>query len=326
MAQIDEKILEIMDFFENHVVKKSTINVVCSIYHLKETAFIGTTLNDLAINILKEAEFEMMNEDFAYIFAALLIVENEYPFSKIQPYIALLHEVNKAGFQSTVSNFMAYALMSVENPTKYINEAKTIYRHMQGEHAFLTDEEDFLLAQYLACTDRPAVELIFEAEHYYDALLNAGFRRGSALQFLAHQLVLFGQFEDKELWVNKAYYIYNGLRSQKMKIKRVHMMMIGLAAFYINPVDEFLKRYVSGDNETLNEKLVATEEQLEAIEILKISTSKEDEEYISAMLLFRTIVNILLPESTDSYLNLEKLLRLPHMQFILLNLWVAYTS
>lgn len=325
MTQVDAKTLEIIEFFENRGVKKSTVNVVCSIYRLKETPFIGTTLNDLAVNILKEAEFEMMNEDFAYIFAALLIADNEYPFSKIQPYIELLHEVHKAGFQSTVSNFMAYALMYVENPTKYIYEAKTIYRHMQGEHAFLTGEEDFLLAQYLACTDRPVEALIFEAEYYYDALLGVGFRRGNALQFLAHQLVLFEQFDNKEIWVNKAFYIYNGLKSQKMKIKRVHMMMIGLAAFYINPVDELLKRYIASSDE-LKTLSTSTDEQLRTIDRNGLSTSKEDEAYLSAMLLFKTIVNMLLPECTDFYLNLDKLTRLPHMQFILMNLWVAYTS
>ncbi|EOC99239.1 conserved protein YeaA [Caldisalinibacter kiritimatiensis] len=178
----------------------------------------------------------------------MLISKYENPKEKVDKLIEYQNKMTNEGLKSgTYSSISALALMSnnenLKDIQQKIRKAKDIYKEMKSNHFFLTSQSDYPLAILLSKYDKPTSEIIEEIEYYYTELSDGPFKKGNTLQLLSH-IMMLSDTENKNFMVKRCNEIYDKLKTQGIKIKRMHYPAIGMMAIIDSELDkeiEFIK-------------------------------------------------------------------------------------
>lgn len=131
-----------------------------------------------------------------------------------------------AGFASSTYQSIAALFLIDEAHAK---RAKQLHNEMKKKHQFLTGKDDIPYA-ILLTRERTDTRLQSQTmRHYYDALVQQGFKRGDALQAMSQLLTLYGlQFEP--LLVDYAVAIHAYLKRENKKVRRNFYPFIAMLA------------------------------------------------------------------------------------------------
>lgn len=213
---------------------EAMLNLIVAIYGLSDHEFKEAAYREVVSSLRLKCDYSLMTANIACLYAALLDVLYENPLSKIYPMIDLVNMFRDTGFRSRVSNMMALALLNegedFDAEDRSSNTLK-LYHAIHQKHGFITGEDDYLAAMYMAGKGLAVEDMVDKIEAYYHALASHSFAKGNALQALAHQIILLGS-QDQEALVGVIDAWHRSFKKHHIKTNSSQILVYGLLAAF----------------------------------------------------------------------------------------------
>lgn len=179
----------------------------------------------------KTSFFSPLHSHQRFATSAVLIAKYNNPKEQADKLIDYYEKLLSAGFKNTSYTVTsALALLATDNDVNLedrLKKAMDIYKSMKKNHFFLTSYSDYPLAVLLSKNNDTVDGIMNEVEYFYDELSKGPFKKGNALQFLSH-IIMLSDTENKKFIVNRCFDLYNQLIKHGIKIKRLHYPQIGM--------------------------------------------------------------------------------------------------
>lgn len=218
--------------------------VIVAVFGISEHTFDEEAYFNLVQHLSDSCDYAIMNMNTAALFAALLQIRYDYPFSKVAHLNQVIDRVRNSGFRSRVSNYLAYALLDEEEVDDKLGIAQDLFAEMQEKHGLLTGEDDYLASIYLASLDFPVKEITEIVESIYASLAAKGMKKGNALQNLSHHLAVLSGGEYENL-VERVASVYKLCNTHKLKLNSSQYNLYGLIGYLINDYERFLSELLT---------------------------------------------------------------------------------
>lgn len=218
---------------ESYNLQEELEDLIVAIYGSTRGEFDPVAYTQMVEHLKESLDYSIMNMNNACVFAALLLIRYDYPFSKVTKLRSAIEKIRSAGYRSRVSNYMAYELLEEEVIDDDLSKSAIIYQHMQEVHGFLTGEDDFLAAVYLSQLDETPEKIGVLVEENYKVLARNGFKKGNALQNLSHYTSYVGK-GDSLAYLDKVCLINKLFQEHKIKLNSSQYIIYGLVGLIVD--------------------------------------------------------------------------------------------
>ena len=186
----------IVDFLEPFGLKENMTELIVAIIGLSGKPFDEEGYGRIVDRLRTCCDYSIMNTGIACLYGGLMYVMYDNPAIKVHQLSEYIERLRKLGFRSRITNLMALAILDNEDDVENRGaRALHLYHLMHEHHSFITGEDDYLPAIYLAelqVTD----DMITEKTEHYHRMLAGHYSRGNSLQTLCHQLMLLDMDQD----------------------------------------------------------------------------------------------------------------------------------